>query len=295
MREPGGRGVPAGSFQDAVGQHGPARGHGVGEVVGRLGAGVVVQRHPVLGADRLGGDEAAVAPGLVGAEPSLGGAVPVVVHAGPPGVGHGDPERGPAADRRGRRDDQLVGRARGAVARFLRGGIGGGQLGGAGRRERVVVRAANRVDLGGLVRQGVRVVLPVRVAGVGGLDERERGGTAVHPDRGDGHVRAGRLVHRPALEVQAEAGQALGGPVGERDMVAGQEPVGGGVVDQVHVGVQAGVAAVAGLRVQAGAGRGQGVRPGRAAGARAGESGTGRGRRAGGQARGRGREDPCGQ
>ncbi len=118
---------------------------------------------------------------------------------------------------------------------------------------------------GGLVGQRVRVARAVRVAGVGGLHERERGRAAVDLDRGDRHVRAGRGVHRPPLEVQAEAGQALGGPVGQRDVVAGQELVGRRVVDQVHVGVQAGVAAVAGVRVQPGAGRGQGVRPGRTA------------------------------
>ena len=88
------------------------------------------------------------------------------------------------------------------------------------------MRAADRVDLGRLVGPRIRVVLPVRVAGVGGLDERELGRAAVHLDRGDRHVRAGRLVRRPALEVQAEAGQALGGPVGQHDVVARQELVG---------------------------------------------------------------------
>ena len=284
VRELGVRGAPPGSLQDAVGQNGLALGDGVVEVVGGLGGRVVVERHPVLGADRLGGHEAAVTLGLVGPEPSLGGAVPVVVHAGPPGVGHGHPERSAVADRRGRGDDQLVGRARGAVPGVLRGRVGGGQLGSAGRRERVVRRPADRVELGGLVRARVRVVLPVRVAGVGRLDERERRGPAVHPDRGDGHVRTVRLVHRPALEVQAEAGQALGGPVGQRDVVAGQEAVAGGVVDQAYRGVHAGVAAVAGLRVQPGAGRGQGV-------GASGAAAAGPGRREGGGGVG-GRDGP---
>ena len=233
VRELGVRRMPAGSLQDAVGQHGLARGDGVVEVVGGLGARVVVERHPVLGADRLGGHEAAVTLGLVGPEPSLGGAVPVVVHAGPPGVGHGHPERGAVADRRGRGDDQLVGRARGAVPgvpswpgwwRSARGCRPAGAGCGAGPPTGLTSEA--------WWARGSGSFWPFGSPGYVGWTNVNDAGPAVHPDRGDGHVRAGRLVHRPALEVQAEAGQALGGPVGQRDVVAGQEAVAGGVVDQ---------------------------------------------------------------
>jgi hypothetical protein len=114
--------------------------------------------------------------------------------------------------------------------------------------------AADRVALRGLVRRRIRVVLPVRVAWVGRLDEGERCRPAVDRHRPDLQVRAQGLIgHRPALEVQAEAGQALRGPVGEDDVVSRQEPVRGRVVDQVHAGMHAGVAAVAGVRVQVGA------------------------------------------
>src|SRR6185437_8753824 len=58
--------------QYTVGEDGLAGAHRVGEVVGGLGLRVVVERHPVLGTDRLGGHEPAVG----GAEPALRGAVP---------------------------------------------------------------------------------------------------------------------------------------------------------------------------------------------------------------------------
>src|SRR5439155_20502995 len=68
--------------QHAIGEHGLAGAHRVGEVVGGFGLRVVVERHPVFGSDRLGGH----APPTGGAEPALRGAVTVVVHAGPAGV-----------------------------------------------------------------------------------------------------------------------------------------------------------------------------------------------------------------
>jgi len=129
---------------------------------------------------------------------------------------------------------------------------------------RVVLRATDRVDLRRLVRGGVGVVLPVRVARVRGLDEREAGRLAVHGDRLHGHVRPRLGVRGLALEIEAEAAQALGGLIGEHDPVTGQELVGGGVVDQVHQGVHAGVTAIAGFRVQVGARRCEGVRASRA-------------------------------
>ena len=265
MRELGVRRMLRPGLQDAVGQHGPAGRDRVVEVIGRLGARVVVERHPVLGADRLGGDEAAVAAWLVGPEPSLGGAVTVGVHARPAGVIDPDGEDRPVRDRRGGRDHQLVRRALLAVLRVPLREAGGLQLRRAGRRQRIVLGSADRVVLGRLVRERVGVIRPVRVARVGRLDEPERGPRAVHRDRADPHVRANGYVRgRPALEVEAEAGQAVGGPVGQDYVVAPQEPVGGGVVDQVHVGVQAGVAAVTGVRVDMIAEAGQRVRPGEA-------------------------------
>ena len=114
------------------------------------------------------------------------------------------------------------------------------------------------------MRLRVGVVLSIRVAWVGRLDEREGGRVAVDRDRVDGHVGPVCRIGGLALEVQAETGQALRGPVGEHDVVAGQELVRRGVVDEVHVRVDAGVAAVAGVRVDVGAGRGQRVSAGRA-------------------------------
>ena len=170
---------------------------------------------------------------------------------------------GAVPDRRRWRDHQLVGRARGAVHRVRRR-VGVRQLGGARRGQRVIKRPPDRVGLRRLVRGWGRVVLPVRVARVGRLDEPEPGRAAVHGDRVDRHVRPRAGVGRRPLEVQAEAGQALRGAVGEDHPVAGQEPVRGRVVDQVHQRVQAGVAAVAGLRVQHRARRRQGTGAGRA-------------------------------
>ena len=135
----------------------------------------------------------------------------------------------------------------------------GQQLRRAGRRQRVVARAADRVGLRRLMRGRVRIVLPVGVARVRRLDEPPPGRAAVHRDRPHVHVRACAGVGGPPLEVEAEARQALRGAVGEHHPVAGQEPVGGGVVDQVHERVQARVAAVAGLGVDVRARRRQGV------------------------------------
>ena len=260
--------MPRPGHQDAVGEHGLPGVNRVVEVVRGLGARVVVERHPVLGADRLGGHEAAVAAGLVGPEPALGGAVAIGVHARPAGVVDPHGEDRSVGDRRGRRDHQLVGRALLAVLGIPFREAGGLQLRRAGGRQRVVAGAADRIVLRGLVGERVGVVLPVRIARVGGLDERERGRRAVHGDRVDPHVRAdGHVGRRPALEVEAEASQALGGPVGQFDVVARQELVGRGVVDQVHIGVQAGVAAVAGVRVNVVPEAGQRVRAGEASAA----------------------------
>ena len=253
------RRVPRHRFQHAVRHRGLARVDRVVEVVGRLGGRVVVQRHPVLGGDRFGGDEAAVAR----PEPALGGAVAVVVHSRPARVADLHGEHRAVPDRGLRRDHQLVGRALLPVL-GVRGGVGVRELGRARRGQGVVLRAAHRVVLRDLVRLRVGVVLAVRIARVGRLDEREGGRVAVDRDRADRHVGSVRRVGGLALEVQAEAGQALRGPVGEHDVVAGQELVRRGVVHQVHVRVDAGVAAVARVRVDVGPVRGQRVRAVRA-------------------------------
>ncbi len=257
--------------KDAVGEHRPPGRDSVGEVVGRLGRRVVVQRHPVLGSDRLGGHE----PAVRRAEPALRGAVPIVVHAWPAGVADRDREDGSGRDRRGGRDHQLRCRALRPVERIYPGARGP-QLGRAGRRQRVVVRTADRIGLRGFMGCRVRVILAVRVAGIGRLHEPECGRAAIHDDGLDSHVRAGARVLRLALEVEAEAGQALCRPVRQDHLVARQEPVRRCVVHQVHQRVLAGVAAVAGIGVQAAAWRGQGVRAGRAGGL-AGSRGGGHG------------------
>ena len=128
-----------------------------------------------------------------------------------------------------------------------------------------MVRAADGVGLRRFVGGGVGVVLPVRVTRVSWLDEAEPGRVAVHGYRADRHIRARAGVAGASLEVQAEAGQALGGAVGENHPVAGQEHVRRGVVDQVHQRVQAGIAAVAGLRVHVRTRRRQGMSTRRAA------------------------------
>ena len=215
---------------------------GVVEVVRRLGTRVVVQRDPVLGADGLRRHEPAVAGRVVGAEPALGRAVAVEVHARSAGVGHGHPEDLAGAQRLLRRDHELVG---GAGLAVLGVDVVPGDLRRARRRERVGVRTADRRDLRRLVRQRVRVVLAPGVAGIGRLHEVPRRGSAVHGDRPDRQVRTIRAEHGGALEVEAEVGQALRRPVREDDVVAGEELVGRRVVHQVHVGVEARVAAVA--------------------------------------------------
>ena len=162
--------------------------------------------------------------------------------ARPAGVGHRHPEDLAGAQRSRRRDHELVG---GAGLAVLRVDVVAGDLRRARRRERVGVRTSDRRDLRRLVRQRVRVVLAAGVAGIGRLHEAPRGRSAVHGDRPDREVRTVGAAHGGALEVEAEVGQALGRPVGEDDVVAGQEPVGRGVVHEVHVGVEARVAAVA--------------------------------------------------
>jgi hypothetical protein len=77
------------------------------------------------------------------------------------------------------------------------------------------------------------------------LHEPERCRLTIHDHRLNRHVRAAVGVDAAALEVEAELGQALRGPVGEHHVVARQELVRRGVVDHVHVGVQARVAASA--------------------------------------------------
>ena len=125
----------------------------------------------------------------------------------------------------------------------------------------------------GRMGERVGVVLAVGVAGVGRLDERERRRLAVDGDRVDGQVRAVGVGVR-ALEVEAEVGQALGRELRQDDVVAGQELVGGRVVGHVDVGVDARVAAVAEIGVQAVAGMRQRAGARRAGGAL---GGTGRG------------------
>ena len=99
------------------------------------------------------------------------------------------------------------------------------------------------------MRPRVGVVLAFRVAGVGRLHKRERRRAPVDGDRVDRHVRAVGRIGGRALEVEAEIGEALGRAVGQDDVVAGEEPVRWRVVDEVHVGVQAAVAAIAGLGI----------------------------------------------
>jgi len=161
----------------------------------------------------------------------------------------------------------------GAVPRFLVR-VGGGQLGGAGRGTDCGA-GRRRVDLGAWCASGsgrsARAGRPV-----GGLDERERGGAAF--TRTEVTAMYGRgLVHDRRSKSRLKL-LSTGWPGRQRDVVAGEELVGGGVVDQVHVGVHAGVAAVAvsgrgarraGQRVRAGRAA-RGPRAG-AAGARAGE------------------------
>src|SRR5581483_10635438 len=117
--------------RDAVCDHRPAAGDRVGEVVGGLRRGVVVKRHPVLGADGLGRYEAAV----VDTKPALGGAVPVVVDAGPARIADRDAELRPAFERHTGSDHELRRRALGAVQRVSLAGLGGRQLRGARGRQ----------------------------------------------------------------------------------------------------------------------------------------------------------------
>jgi hypothetical protein len=74
------------------------------------------------------------------------------------------------------------------------------------------------------MRERVGIVLPVGIAGIGRLDEREGRGLSVHEDRVDGHVRAGGVRVR-ALEVEAEVGQASRSPIRQDDVVSSQEEV----------------------------------------------------------------------
>ena len=194
----------------------------------------------------------AVADRGVVAEPALGEAVTVDVHAGAAGVVDLDLEVRAGRDRRRRRDHELVGRALHA----LQGG--GGAARRAGRRERV--GRVDRVAVGRGVRGGVGIVRAVRVARVGRLLERERRRLTVDRDRGDRHVRARRRRAGDrvrALEVEAELGQALRRLLREVDVGARQEQVRRGVVVEVDVRVDARVARVARLGVQARARLGQ--------------------------------------
>ena len=68
-----------------------------------------------------------------------------------------------------------------------------------------MARAANRVRLRHLMGGRVGVVLPVRVARVGRLDEVKRAGLAVHAHGDDGMSGPPLVVRGLALEVEAEA------------------------------------------------------------------------------------------
>ena len=153
---------------------------GVVEVVGGLRGRVVVERHPVLGRDGLGRDEAARVARLPDPEPALGGAVAVVVDAGASGVVDDDDEPRAARDRGRGRDHELVRRALRPVQVELLVRVRRRQLGCACGRERVVLRAADRRQLTGGVRAGIGIVLAVRVTGVSGLGEGEARRPSVH-------------------------------------------------------------------------------------------------------------------
>jgi hypothetical protein len=101
---------------------------------------MVVQRHPVLGTDRLGGDEAAVSLRVVRTEPALGRAVAVEVYTGPAGVGDLHLEDVSLPQRLERCDHELAG---GAGLAVLGVHVGAGHLRAAGRREGVVAGATD--------------------------------------------------------------------------------------------------------------------------------------------------------
>ena len=134
---------------------------------------------------------------------------------------------------------------------------------GAGRRQRIVVWAADRVLLRLLVGTGVRVVGTLRVARVAGAGEAVVGAGAVHADAVDGETwTAFAELLRARLEVEAELAQALGGLETQHGAGAGQQPVAFRLVAQAQVGVDARVAAVADLGEEDVAGLGQGAGPG---------------------------------
>ncbi len=207
---------------------------------------MVVQWHPGLASDRFGGDEGAVVGGgrRVDAEPALGGPVAIEVDARPSRVAHADGDRRVGGNRDRRRDDQLV---RGALLAVL---ARAAHLGRA--RGRIRVGRADRVDVRDRMGQRIRVVGAVGVAGIGRLLEGEGRRSAVDRDRLDVHVRPrGIAGEGRALEVEAEVREALRRADRQVRVVARQEQVRGGVIDDVQIGVEAPVSAVALIWVDA--------------------------------------------
>ena len=186
------------------------------------------------------------------------------MHARPARVVHDDGEGRVVLDRRLRGDDQLVRRALGAVER-VRGGRSCPAVPASTQAAADCCRDRRRgcsatprapADQGRPGRSGHRGRSAARTRTWPGAPFTVTEPTVI--------IGPSARVLRLALEVEAEARQALGRLVGQRHVVSGQEHVRGGVVDHVHVGMHAGVAAVAGLRVHVRASRRQGVRAGRA-------------------------------
>ena len=118
-------------------------------------------------------------------------------------------------------------------------------------QERVLVRPADGVVLGGLVGARIGIVGPFGIGRVGRLGEAKRRRRAVDAHRLDLHVGTALRVPRlEPLEVEAQARQALGRAGGEVDMVARQEAVSRRDVHRVGGGVHARVAAVSDLGIQ---------------------------------------------
>ena len=84
-----------------------------------------------------------------------------------------------------RGDHELVRRTRLAILGVLLRHRGREELGGAGWWQGVLVRAADRVELGDFVRRGVGIVPSMRVTWVGRWDELELGACPIHRDDSD--------------------------------------------------------------------------------------------------------------
>ena len=243
----------------AGGDPGLPDGHGVVDVVGRLGVGWLFSGIHAIDADRLGGHEAAVvrSSGRVHPEPAFGRAVTVRVDARAARVVDRHRDRRALGDRDARRDHELVRRALVpvlAVAAHLRGAGG-----------RVRVRGADGVHVRDRMRQRVGVVRAGRIPRIGGLAEVEARRHAVDEDGVDRHVRpGGRARDRGALEIEAEVGQALRRLDGQVGVVSRQELVRLRVVDDVQIGVNARVAAVPLVGIHAVAEVRERAHPGRA-------------------------------